>query len=176
MIVQDSEGMTVSSIRKGEVAFEIHLPQLVGTIHLKALEGTVFSTLLWVEPPMPTQNGCDCARARHTNVLEPEQVGPDLTPTPSRMSVPCPQDGFFHDHSCLPGAVVRTARSIRQAGQIAIGISKAIQPFVSGLSTDPKAPTELADIRSGLQGCLYELDSERHGGNFLPGHVRPPPY
>ena len=55
VIVQNSQRVAASS-GKGEVAFEVHLPQVVGCLVFKSLPGTVLGPLGGVNAAMTTQD------------------------------------------------------------------------------------------------------------------------
>ena len=67
VVVQNSQRMA-ASLGKGEVAFEVHLPQVVGCLVLKSLPGTVLGPLGWVNATMTTQDRRDSTGGRHVRL------------------------------------------------------------------------------------------------------------
>jgi hypothetical protein len=49
MIIQHAQGMTIPTFFQGKIALEIHLPELIGLLHLKALHGLMFTGIFSID-------------------------------------------------------------------------------------------------------------------------------
>lgn len=95
VVIQNSQEMTVTAFFHCKIAFEVHLPQLVGPLHLKSLVGFVFECFFWIYLIVASQvrsNGAGTGELLMSFAL---QVSFDFTPTPGGMRFSHLQHQFF---------------------------------------------------------------------------------
>jgi hypothetical protein len=77
--------MAVVAFFDCKIAFEVHLPQLIGLLHLKVLERLVLAGFLRINLIVPVQDLGDCAGDGQCRVPFALQIGFDFTPTLGRI-------------------------------------------------------------------------------------------
>ena len=107
-----------ASSGKGEVAFEVHLPQVVGCLVFKSLPGTVLGPLGGVNEAMTTQDRRDSTGGRHVRLkhIPAVQKPPSqLTSSPGRMGRTGKQHRLLNLRWGTCRRVVRPPRQLDQA-------------------------------------------------------------
>lgn len=89
VIVQDSERVAAGLIG-GEVAFEVHLPELIGSRVFEPLEDSMLERLLGVHPSVSQEDLVNRAGRRQTENTEVEQAPAQLASSPGRVLVSQP--------------------------------------------------------------------------------------
>ena len=170
MVIQNSQRMT-ASLGKGEVAFEVHLPQVVGGLVFKSLPGAVLGTLGGVNAAITTQDRRDSTggwyvRLKHIPAVQkpPSQ----LTSSPGRMCL----TGRHHSLLNLRwGACRRVVRPPRQVDQACIApFAEPPKPLVPSCRADPEATAKTPFVGACSLRQLHELSPLRHDGHLLPWH------
>ena len=169
-IVQNSQRVAASS-GKGEVAFEVHLPQVVGCLVFKSLPGTVLGPLGGVNAAMTTQDRRDSTGGRHVRLkhIPAVQKPPSqLTSSPGRMC----RTGRQHRLLNLRwGTCRRVVRPPRQLDQACLApFTETPKPLVSSRRADPEATAKAPFVGAFSLRQLHELSPLRHNGHLLPWH------
>lgn len=86
VIVEDGERMTAGCIGS-EVALEVHLPELIGSGVLEALETAMLDRLLRVDAAVAYEDLMDGAGRRHALRTRVEQASAQFASAPSRMAI-----------------------------------------------------------------------------------------
>src|SRR5262249_10483049 len=139
-----------------EVAFEIHLPQLVGRSAFETLVWTGMLVRMLFELAMATQDLGDRARRRYLHLTALLHDPFDLAATPSVVALLANTQ-----HLCFD--VLRRARRAGQRSARAIANPTASphqiapHPFVGIATADPKTPAKLTHVRARRQRQLHEL-------------------
>src|SRR5229473_313135 len=116
MVVNHRQWMTAST-SSGEVALEIHLPELVGVLAFEALIALRMLARPLLQLAMPPQNLGDRARRWYNRSAIAHQNVRDLAPTPGIVAVrPNAQNFGFYRRCRSPRAQMRTPRTIGKAG------------------------------------------------------------
>jgi len=171
MVVKHSEWMTAPFIQS-KMAFEVHLPHLIGSIVLEALPGLVLSRFGWVYSVIAPQDPRDAAGAWYVLVTEGSQASMNLPRAPGGVSIAHAHNQTFNMLRSTVGRDVGTARPITQAFSAFPEVSG--HPLVASLTTDCEPRTELGYVRSFLHSERYKLMAKGQRRNLLPGHSCPP--
>ncbi len=156
---------------KGEVAFEVHLPQVVGCLVFKSLPGTVLGPLGGVNAAMTTQDRRDSTGGRPVRLkhIPAVQKPPSqLTSSPGRMC----RTGRQHRLLNLRwGTCRRVVRPPRQLDQACLApFTETPKPLVSSRRADPEATAKAPFVGAFSLRQLHELSPLRHIGHLLPWH------
>jgi len=168
MIIEDGQRMAAAAATQGHMAFEVHLPKLIGVRSLEALPGLMLLTGPRLDPAFPAQeraNGAVRGQVADAQVLQPAA---QLARTPRRVLGPQLQQALAD----LRRGLIR--RAVRPTGTIAqrrlTPKSETLQPLVRTLATDAEATAQLRDIGVGLSGEIHKFKTQRHGGGRVPRH------
>src|SRR5438132_1595658 len=172
MIIQDRQGMATLPIAQAKVAFEVHLPQLIGGRLLKPLPGPMLVRWGRVNPTLTPQNLVNRTRGGNACQTQGLQASLDLPGPPGRMSVPQAHNLLFHLFACPSWRLARPTAAILQTCQPFGSIS--LQPLVPFVPTDPKTLAHSGDIHVRLTGQLHKLPTQRHDRHLFPAHGYPP--
>lgn len=94
MIIENGERMTAKLVGEWKVAFEVHLPELVGSRAFEADERTMFETLAWIDELMSMKNLSDGA-GRGQDLKRSRQDTAEFAGSPIRMFGARPDDRVF---------------------------------------------------------------------------------
>ena len=139
VIIEHRQRMTPPTASHRKVAFEIHLPQIVGSRVLKPLQVRCSRAGSLVELTMTTQNLRDRARHWNSDVLQILQPPTQLPTTPRRMLATQGQHALFDRSTRSPRRLQRPTRLIQQPRRAVRHIPR--QPLVTRLPADPKPAT-----------------------------------
>jgi len=156
-----------------EMAFEVHLPQLVGMRPLKAsIRPGMFGRSL-LQLAMPTKNFRDRALRRNSlQTVASHHLG-DLASTPGAIALrPDAQNLRLHRLFGALRTAVRATRAVGKAGSPLRRI--APEPFVAVAPTDAEAAAEFFLVGSRRQRQPHELFTLIHDRQLLPRHRCPP--
>jgi hypothetical protein len=168
MVIEHRQRMTAPSCQR-KVAFEVHLPQLVGFGTLEASTRTRMLLTALVELAVATQDLGDRARHRHLHPTRVLQHPFDLAATPRVVALlPNPQNLRLHGNRCPRWTAQRAARAIRQPTPAFCQIP--LQPLVTVTTTDAEAPAQRALVRSRRQRQPHELLTFVHDRPLPPRH------
>jgi hypothetical protein len=106
-----------------------------------------------------------------TALLDQVTVPAELALPQADGSVRCKM-AFFHFGAGLVWAAQRMVGLFLQPWHSRICV--AFQPFISCGPTDPKLPTQGAEVYAFLLGMFYKLPSFRHSCCLFPGQVHSP--
>lgn len=135
MVIEDGQRVAAPLVACTEVAFEIHLPQVVRKRMLKTLPRSRGTAGLRADAAIAAQDAVDRARRKDDAAVTREDVG-NFARAPGGMVITYGEDtGFLRLRSAL-GAVLRTAGAV-------IHII-AVEPFVDGFAADAEAAGKLA--------------------------------
>ena len=151
VVIQDCEGMAPSTPAYCKVPLEVHLPQLVWRLSLKALPGRVFGALAGIYAAVPFQDSRDSAGARHPFVPMRQQPRPKLASSPGRMPITDFQDRPLHLGRCPARRMMWPSGQVRQTRLTMKAVSP--QPLVRCRSAYLEAPTQLPHIGSIGRHC-----------------------
>jgi hypothetical protein len=168
MIVDHGQRMTAAAA-DGEVALEIHLPELIGRTALKALTcaGMLLSSLLQLA--VPAQNLRDRTRRRHLSSAAAMQNMCDLTPTPTIVAgLTNTQDSSLNLRSRARRAVMRPPRAVTQSRRTFQHIPR--KPFISLRTAEPEATAQLAPVGTRHQCKPHKLFPLIHNRQLPDGH------
>ena len=153
------------------MAFEVHLPQVVGCLVLKSLPGTVLGPLGWVNATMTTQDRRDSTGGRHVRLkhIPAVQKPPSqLTSSPGRM---CRTGRQYRLLNLRWGACRRVVGPPRQVDQACLApFAEPPKPLVSSRRADPEATAKGPLVGAFSLRQLHELSPLRHNGHLLPWH------
>ena len=96
VIIQNRQGMAPLPIAQAEVAFEVHLPELIRGCLLKPLPGSMLSRDRRVNASLPPQNLVNRTRCRNPFQTQGLQAGFDLPGPPGWMAIPQTDNPLFH--------------------------------------------------------------------------------
>src|SRR2546429_896688 len=172
MIIRIRQGMATLPIAQAKVAFEVHLPQLIGGHLLKPLPGPMLGRCGRVYASLTPQNLVNRTRGGNACQTQGLQARLDLPGPPSWMAVPQADNLLFHLAAGPSGRLARPTAAILQTcppfGSI------PLQPPVPLVPTDAKTLAQSGDIHVRLTGQLHKLPTQRHDRHLFPGHGYPP--
>src|SRR5262245_39025918 len=168
MIIERSQRIAATGIER-EVAFEIHLPQIIRRRVLESLPGLVFFRLLRIKPPMSAQDLGDRARRRRVLPAEGLQAGVQFPPSPGRMLISQFTDRLLDLLIRTARRVVWTAGAIRQT-LVARGL-EAFEPLVTSLATDREALAQPAEVDAFSLREPDKFTTLGHQRIHFPGHL-----
>ena len=161
MVVQDRQGVAPSTFGDGNMALEVHLPQLVGLGVLESLIGLVLGALGRIDKSVAPQYRRDSALGGHTIV---SSVFEHLCQHVRSLSRMLSSKDLFR---VFPGLVRRSMWSPRKANPLS--------PCSRGpLKSCGFAPTQLAHVGPFRQGHSNQFLASRHDRSHLPWHVSSP--
>src|SRR5256885_7843177 len=172
MIIQNRQGMATLPIAQAKVAFEVHLPQLIGGGLLEPLPGSVLGRNCRINAPLASQNLVNRARRGNSWLTQSLQTGLDLPGPPSRMEVAQAHNLTLHLTAGPSRGLTRPTAAILQPGPPFGSIP--LPPLVPGLPTDAKTLAQSTKIHLRLTGQLHKLLTQRHDRYLFPGHGNPP--
>src|SRR5438874_4598834 len=172
MIIQDRQGMATLPIAQAKVAFEVHLPQLIGGGLLEPLPGSVLGRNCRINAPLASQNLVNRARRGNSWLTQSLQTGLDLPGPPSRMEVAQAHNLTLHLTAGPSRGLTRPTAAILQPGPPFGSIP--LPPLVPGLPTDAKTLAQSTKIHLRLTGQLHKLLTQRRDRYLFPGHGDPP--
>ncbi|OQB25376.1 MAG: hypothetical protein BWY10_02515 [Chloroflexi bacterium ADurb.Bin180] len=165
VIVQETERIT-ESLLNGELAFEIHLPEHVGSLALKSFRGLPMPVFR-KDQIVPTQNAIHCRQAGVEALTVQQNL--QLLGTPAMLLAQ-----RYHSLLNLGAHPTRTVsgttRALLQRVDAAFALV-AMHPLVASLSADPKL---LAQVREGhgmTQCPNNKPDSLFHRIRLFPRHT-----
>src|ERR1700674_1736738 len=172
MVVDHGQRMAAPA-PSGEVALEVHLPELVGLLALEALIWTGMLRLPLLEPAVPAQNLCDRARRRNNRLtIAPHHMG-DLAPAPGVVALFAnAQNLAFHRFGRARRAAMRPTRPIGKPRPPFRRI--ALKPLVAFRATDAEPSTQLPLVHSRRKRKPHELLPLIHDRQLPQGHRVPP--
>src|SRR5256884_2026638 len=172
MIIQNRQGMATLPIAQAKVAFEVHLPQLIGGHLLKPLPGPMLGRCGRVYASLTPQNLVNRTRGGNACQTQSLQARLGLPGPPSWMAVPQADNLLFHLAAGPSGRLARPTAAILQTcppfGSI------PLPPLVPLVPTDAKTLAQSGDIHVRLTGQLHKLPTQRHDRHLFPGHGYPP--
>src|ERR1700693_4914176 len=108
-------GQRVAAGRVGcEVAFEVHLPEQIGSGVFEALEGSVLERLFRVHPAVSQQDLVDGAGRWQVGGTCVQQASAKLASPPGRMAIPQVQHRLLDHRRTLSRAVIGSATLIEE--------------------------------------------------------------
>lgn len=158
VIVDHGQRMASRPVGERQVALEVHLPQLIGSVLLEAMSWIGRCILARLDPVIPTQDPMHGRRHRHSLPSALQAMG-NLAGAPGRMLVADSHDLRLHRNFAALGHGMRPARTI---DQLSIASSPAREPFVTDIRTDAEPSAELPPVRSFLQRKPNEFSSLIH--------------
>jgi hypothetical protein len=111
VIIQDRQRMAAVPIH-GEVAFEVHLPQPIGSFVLEPLPGAMRTRLRRIDQTAAPQNCVYGAGRRNAANAQRQQPMPDLASSPGGMLLTQLDDRPFHLIAQSTRTSKRTTREI----------------------------------------------------------------
>src|SRR3990170_317813 len=162
--------MAAAAVAEGEMPFEVHLPQGIGSGRLEALPRSRRAAVAWVEPAVTAQDLGDGAGTGRMGHAYGQEAIADLAPTPRRIGVAHIENGSLEVGRGSPRAVMGTTRTVLQRHHAPF--QPAADPLVARLGTDGEVSAHLPDVRSIPQSQGHQLPSQRHGTCLPPGHDR----
>jgi hypothetical protein len=161
MIIEDRQRITPSPHLERKIAFEVHLPEAIRRLVLKALPGFMLRRFLGIQTSMTSQDLRDRAGSRDPRKPLVQKNPVNLTPTPGRMMIPNGQDGVLQI-LCRPvRAAVGAARVVPQP--TFAGLKIPGNPFVAGLWADPVQSAQSPNMRILRKSKCYKLPALGHG-------------
>src|SRR5258705_9790401 len=142
MVVEHGERMQPAGAQ-GDMALEVHLPQIVGGFVLEADEGLCPAALQSELDPVAAQDAGHRRGRRCAETLASEHTR-DLAPTPGRMRRTHPKGCRFDLRGAAPWAQMGLPRTL-QKPRIALR-SIASDQLVRQRPADSEAPTQRAHI------------------------------
>src|SRR5208337_2403255 len=170
MVVEHGQGMATTGGGR-EVAFEIHLPELVGPIALEADKGT-WGGRVRLDAAVTAKDRRDGARGRNVVPIESDEAGMNLSASPCRMLLTQSKHLGLDVIGCSARRDGWSSALVAEAG-VAVG-AEASEPLVASLPTDLKAFAEPADIGGFALRETDEFGTELHDGHLIPWHDGPP--
>ncbi len=129
----------------------------------------VFGALGRVDPAVTPEDGGDGAWTRQQLMPPGRQPGPQLTPSPGRMSVSYIQHQRFN---LRPRASRRTMRTPRQVCQSGLATNTApLQPLIPCGGADAKSAAQLPYLSPFPLGQLHKLSALGHYRHLFPRHA-----
>ena len=162
MVVEDGQRVAVPLVACAEVAFEIHLPQVVGKRMLETLPRSRGTAGLRTDAAIAAQDAVDRTRREDDASVAREDVG-NFARAPGGMVIARGEDtGFLGLRSALGAAFGTTGAVVHIV---------AVEPFVDDFTADAEAAGKLADVGFWLAGegnkfyalFFHGLGSPRHG-------------
>lgn len=83
MVIENGERMTAATSRKGKMAFEVHLPKIVGMRMFKANESFVFEAFKGMDEAVAFENSGNGAWMRDRMATRVDETLSDFTATPT---------------------------------------------------------------------------------------------
>ena len=143
MVVKDGQRVAAAFVACAEVAFEIHLPQVVRKRMLEALPRSRGTAGLRADAAIAAQDAIDRAGRKDDAAIAREDVG-YFARAPGGMVIARGEDtGLLGLRSAL-GAALGTAGAVIHI--------VAVEPFVDGFTADAEAAGKLADVGVWLAG------------------------
>jgi hypothetical protein len=172
MVIEHRQRMT-APLRHREVAFEVHLPQLVGRGALETLIRPGMLMAARLELAVAAQDLGDRARRWHCHLAVALHHSGDLAATPRVVALlPNAQNLGFQSRRRAPWAVQRSARSVCQSGAALPAIAR--KPFVAFGSADPKTTAQFAQVSARRHRQPNELFPLVHHRQLPPRHRASP--
>ena len=137
MIVEDGQRMAALSISQGEVALEIHLPELIGSGSLEALPRLGMAARARFDQAPAHEDLMGRADRGQTSMTRIDQTSEQFASTPGGMLAAELQQRLLLVWAELGWAAVRAFGLIDQSGLAALGESP--EPLVAALATQPEA-------------------------------------
>ena len=162
MVVEDGQRVAAPLVACAEVAFEIHLPQVVRKRMLEALPRSRGTAGLRTDAAIAAQGAVDRAGRKDDAAVAREDMG-NFARAPGGMVIARGEDtGFLGLRSALGAAFGTTGAVVHIV---------AVEPFVDGFTADAEAAGKLADVGAVLAGegnefyalFFHGLGSPRHG-------------
>src|SRR5438876_716055 len=167
MVIHNRQGMTLHPVPNRKPAFEIHLPELIGSCMLKSLPGRVLGRFFWIDALMTTQDFMNRTIDRDCDLTNCLQSNTDFACSPGGVSIPDFQYLGLHIFAASLRRLMRSPRNVSQPFFTILGI--ALQPFINGLRTNLVTTANLPNIRIRSICQYHHFSSERHcGHHFLP--------
>ena len=160
--------MTPTAASHREVAFEIHLPQIVRSRMLEALHVGLSRTAVYIQQALTTQDRRDRAGRRNVRDLQIQQPPTQLPTAPRRMLATQRQHPLFRRTVDLTRRNLRPTRLIQQPR--ATLSRRPRQPLVTRLPAHAESTTQLTHIRPFRRGQRHKLHSLRHHAHIFPRH------
>ena len=142
MVVEDSQGVAILSVRHAELTLEIGLPELVALRPLEASERLALETLLLADTAVAMQDVVHGLDAGQPLQALPLQHGVDTPRTPARIFLPYRQNEGLHFLRCLVRAVMRPPAMVPQRFPFFV----PGQPLIPRLPGDFIFPAQRAEI------------------------------
>ena len=171
MVIEQGERMAAPGV-VGEVSLEVHLPEFVGPVPLEADHRVRREQLALVQAPVAAQNRGDRRGRRDPGRAQVTKPARQLAPAPTRVRT-------AQRHHLRLNLGRRTSRArtrpARAVGEAFLGIqSRASQPLITRLRTDPVAAAQCPYVRSLLARQHHKLRSKRHDRPLCPRHGTAP--
>jgi hypothetical protein len=164
MVIQHSEGVATQPAER-EVALEVHLPERVRCISLKALPVSCPAPFrrekVMASQDSRNRGGC----GRMVNALALQQTA-NLATAVEGIAVTHGQDVRLHALRRSPWRARGTAATVSDLR--ARGVPP--QPLVTRLAANPETSAQLAQVGIRQPRKGGKLRSARHAGALLPGH------
>ena len=144
-----------------EVAFEIHLPQVVGKRMLETLPRSRGTAGFNADAAIAAQDAVDRARRKDDAAVAREDVGNFVRP-PGWMVVTRGEDTVFLGLKSALGAAFRATGAVVHI--------VAVEPFVDGFTADAEATGKLADVGLWLAGESNKFCTLFFHSEGSPGH------
>src|SRR6266550_5586373 len=153
VIIEHSQRMTTRAVAQSKVAFEIHLPKLIGPLLLKPLVAALYFVSRRAHSSVAPQNSMHGAPG-YRSLRRWWQTPFDLARAPA-VSIANQEHLLLYLRGGAAGRMLWPARSVCQV--YAARWLAPLQPFVSGLAADPKPLTQFAEIAPRLTGQRQKL-------------------
>ena len=88
VVIHNRQGMTLHPVANRKPAFEIHLPELIGSCMLKSLPSRVLGRFSWIDALMTTQDFMNRTIDRDCDLTNGLQSNTDFACSPRGMSIP----------------------------------------------------------------------------------------
>ena len=165
-------GVAAMAAGHGEVALEVHLPQVVRVLMLEALVALGLGARGRLYEPVASEDGVDGALRGHGGVAPVAEHPGNHVGALGGTLQPQLHHRLLH---FMGGAVRRAARTLGQVLQGLVSpLQVSTQPLVAGLAADAEATTQLANVGPVHPGQGHELFTLGHDGVFPPRHGLPP--
>jgi hypothetical protein len=160
--------MAAPAACKRHVAFEVHLPKLIGFRLLEAQVGRSAARRR-CNPAVPLQDGMHrrLCRTGHSIAFKAAR---DFARTPGRVRIAHRKDAFLNRGLGPRRVRMRTARPVRQ---LFTG-SPSLDPLVSGIRMNAEPPAQFATVHPFLHCQSNELAPLFHNRHLVPRHGWPP--
>lgn len=170
VIVEQGERVAAAAAAHGDVAFEIHLPEGIGTVVLEALPGLVSGALRGLDAAGALQEGGDGAGGRKSFETEVGEAAAQLARAPGGMLGAQLEERLGEWLRSAMGRALWAAGAIFERS-VATGLVTT-QPLVAGLAADAKAAAELGEVGVLVLREGDEFETLGHGSGGSPGHPK----